>query len=87
VRILTSEKEQQTWQKVSTRTRRPRNAEAAFFACELNAEPPNPAVSKSHGGVIKRIGTGEEPVTGLPVALVPLPQPATFRTVTSTLPH
>jgi hypothetical protein len=42
-----------------------------------------------HGGVIKRIGTGEEPVTAVPTASGPVPllHPATFSTVTSTLPH
>jgi hypothetical protein len=43
--------------------------------------------SRRYGGVISRTGTGEEPASAVPVALVPLPQPATFRTVTFTLPH
>ena len=42
-----------------------------------------------HGGVIKRIGTGEVPVTGLGLtgSLLPLLHPATFRMVTSTFPY
>ena len=39
-----------------------------------------------YGGVIKRTGTGELPVIGLFAGVTPLPQPATFITVTSRLP-
>lgn len=41
-------------------------------------------LSYVYGGVINRMGTGEEPVTARLAAL--LPQPATFRTVTLRLP-
>ena len=39
-----------------------------------------------YGGVINRTGTGELPVIGLFAGVTPLPQPATFITVTSRLP-
>jgi len=35
---------------------------------------------------MRRIGTGEVPVTGLPVGFVPLPQPLTLSTVRLLLP-
>ncbi len=38
--------------------------------------------------MIKRTGTGDDPVTGFEeVVFVPLPQPATFKTVTFTFPY
>src|ERR1700722_13564996 len=41
------------------------------------------------GGVIRRTGTGEEPVTGLELTALPAPllHPATFKTVTFTSPY
>ena len=58
--------------------------------CKLIGHAPNAlAPSCNYCGVINRTGTGEEPVTGIePTGIpVPLPQPATFRMVTLTLPY
>ena len=41
----------------------------------------------AYGGVIRRTGTGEDPVTAGPVGLVPFPQPFTLSTVTLLLPY
>src|SRR5438309_11347467 len=41
---------------------------------------------RAYGGVIRRTGTGEDPVTAGPVGLLPFPQPVTLSTVTLLFP-
>ena len=53
--------------------------------CELRLLVSN-CLSAPYGGVIKRTGTGELPLTGFPGGVDPLPQAATFNTVTLSFP-